>query len=163
MYMVIQTNKERDYFVRLLFRKRYCWAKTNIGCLIDRKRDYTWFIVFADVNNSQKAKEYLNQINALFDKDLSITVLKSGITCEFDPNNKEKYFHSIYASSDTLKILKFLLTDNYRTKCLTTFIRRQFISKSKAYHLVNKLKGYLQSIHLDIDDYRVIDEYRFAT
>ncbi|MCD3465547.1 helix-turn-helix domain-containing protein [Streptococcus equi subsp. zooepidemicus] len=109
----------------------------------------------------RKAKEYLNQINALFDKDLSITVLKSGITCEFDPNNKEKYFHSIYASSDTLKILKFLLMDNYRTKCLTTFIRRQFISKSKAYHLVNKLKGYLQSIHLGIDDYRVIgDEYR---
>lgn len=109
----------------------------------------------------QKVKQYFRQFNALFKGSLRIELVKSMIYCTVIDNKEEGFFYDIFALSDTLKMLIFLLTDNQQNKAVATYTRQHFISQSKAYRLIHKLKDYLQTIGLDIVDNTVVgDELR---
>ncbi|GFE42856.1 helix-turn-helix domain-containing protein [Streptococcus canis] len=110
---------------------------------------------------AQKVKQYFRQINALFKGYLRVELVKSNIYCEVLKDKKEGFFYDIFALSDTLKMLRFLLLDNRQNKSIATYTRQQFISQSKAYRLIHKLKAYLQTIGLDVVDNTVVgDEFR---
>lgn len=63
-----------------------------------------------------------------------------------------------FSLSDTLKLLRFLLIEAKQRKSIASFTRRHFISLSKAYRLIDKLKTYLQAIGLTIDHYQIVGE-----
>ncbi|WMB29804.1 helix-turn-helix domain-containing protein [Streptococcus didelphis] len=55
-------------------------------------------------------------------------------------------------------MLKFLLAESRYPKSIGSFSRRYFISKGKAYRLINKLKSYLKTVGLTIIDNTVRGE-----
>ncbi|HEP1521994.1 TPA: helix-turn-helix domain-containing protein [Streptococcus pyogenes] len=105
-----------------------------------------------------KIKQYLRQFNALFKGYLRIELIKSRIYCEVLNDKREAFFYDIFALSDTLKMLTFLLLDNPKHKSIAVYTRKQGISQSKAYRLIHKLKHYLQDIGLNIVDNTVIGD-----
>ncbi|MGT2887977.1 helix-turn-helix domain-containing protein [Streptococcus didelphis] len=105
-----------------------------------------------------KVKQYIRQFNTLFKGRLYVKIDKSYIICQIKSNRKESFFHEVYHLSDTLKMLKFLLAESRYPKSIGSFSRRYFISKGKAYRLINKLKSYLKTVGLTIIDNTVRGE-----
>lgn len=136
--------------------------------IIDQKNILA--ILLADTNTSldkicakthlspKQVKHYIIQMNNLFQKSLQITITKTKVCCHTSQASKKTLFNDIFSLSDTLKLLRFLLIETKQRKSISSFTRRHFISLSKAYRLIDKLKAYLQAIGLTIDHYQIVGE-----
>lgn len=69
-------------------------------------------------------------------------------------------FHAIYATSSTLKCIKFLITNDAHTP-FTVFVDDNFLTTSNGYRIRQSSLNYLRSIGLDVKNNMVVgDEYR---
>lgn len=69
-------------------------------------------------------------------------------------------FHAIYATSSTLKCIKFLINNDTHIP-FTVFIDDNFLTTSNGYRIRQSSLNYLRSIGLDVKNNKVIgDEYR---
>lgn len=103
----------------------------------------------------------VNELNEIFD-GLAYIEKKQHVVSLFVPNmrNTLKLLHVIYAHSDILHCLKFMIM-NDSCKPFSVFIEDHFLSKSTAYRARKVCLTYLHMIGLDVKKNRVIgEEYR---
>lgn len=104
-----------------------------------------------------KIKYYCSKLNTFFADDLQFIINKSKVSCYVLQDKGEEFYFKIFNLSDTLNLLKFLLTNNLE-KPITVYAEENFISNSKAYRIVTKLKTFLNTIGLDINNNTITGE-----
>lgn len=103
----------------------------------------------------------VDELNEVFD-GLAYIEKKSHLVSLLVPNmqNTLKLLHAIYAHSDILHCLKFMITNDTH-KPFSAFIEEYFLSKSTAYRVRKSCLSYLHRIGLDIQKNQVVgEEYR---
>lgn len=106
-------------------------------------------------------KQYCQELNEQFSQSLKIEVSPQIITTTYNEQLKDHYFFDLYAQSNLLQLLRFLLLNEDSQKPLTYFAERSFISNASAYRMREAIRPYLKEIGLALHK-NVIrgDEYR---
>ncbi|EMT2259264.1 transcriptional regulator RofA [Streptococcus pyogenes] len=104
---------------------------------------------------------YCEELNAFFPGSLSMTIQKRMISCQFTHPFKETYLYQLYASSNVLQLLAFLIKNGSHSRPLTDFARSHFLSNSSAYRMREALVPLLRNFELKLSKNKIVgEEYR---
>ncbi|WP_205029832.1 helix-turn-helix domain-containing protein [Streptococcus porcinus] len=135
--------------------------KTLLTMFLDKKEFLVSELLTKTKLSYNLIKQYCQELNDQFPQNLKIEVTPQAVTTTYNEELKDHYLFDLYAQSNILQLLRFLLLNKDNQKPLTYFAERSFISNASAYRMREAIRPFLKEIGLTLNKNLIGgDEYR---